>query len=45
MTSRSSIKRLGAPLVACLIIWPLASPLHAVEGASARQGGGVIERH
>jgi hypothetical protein len=46
MTSRSSIKRLGAPLVAfCLTIWPLVSPLHAVEGASARQGAGVNERH
>jgi hypothetical protein len=34
MVSRSSIRRLGAPLVAfVLTIWPLISPVHAVEDA------------
>jgi Peptidase C13 family len=34
MTSRSSIRRLVAPLVAFfLTIWPLVSPVHAVEDA------------
>src|SRR5689334_6217103 len=34
MISRSSVTRLGAPLVAfVLAIWPLVSPVHAVEDA------------
>ena len=34
MTSRSSIRRLSAPLVAFfLTIWPLVSPVHAVDAA------------
>ncbi|MCP3401925.1 MULTISPECIES: C13 family peptidase [unclassified Bradyrhizobium] len=34
MTSRSSIRRFGAPLVAFfLTIWPLVPPVHAIEGA------------
>lgn len=35
MTSRSSIKRLSGPLIAFfLTIWPLVSPVHAIEDAA-----------